>query len=281
MPGAQFDQAHAAPAQAYVPAKAAEADLLGMANLSIAPQVPMAAAPAPAAAPVVNQVLLAPDAGKGLQINGGWTRRDGRLFLDMVFANQTPAPMTGFAIQFNRNTFGLVPGAPLNIPALNPGQSVYHPLPILSNGPVSQGPASTVVQMAVKNNIDILYFSPEVPLYMLFLESGKLEKQQYLQMWRAIPDSNEKSKDMANINTADLDAIQRKLEAHNVFFIARRKVAEQDVLYLSVRFVNDVVMLVELTFTPGVPAARACSKTQNLELVPLFEGCLEAVLRMP
>ena len=145
---------------------------------------------------------------------------------------------------------------------------------------MSQGPASTVVQMAVKNNIDILYFSPEVPLHALFLESGKLEKQQYLQMWRAIPDSNEKTKDIANVNSADLDAIQRKLEAHNVFFIARRKVSEQDVLYLSVRFVNDVVMLVEVTFTPGVPAARICSKTQNLELVPLFESCIEAVLRL-
>lgn len=53
VPGAQFDQHHVAPQPAYAQPARVEADLLGMANLSIAP----AGAAAPAA-PQLNQILV-------------------------------------------------------------------------------------------------------------------------------------------------------------------------------------------------------------------------------
>ena len=32
--------------------------------------------------------------------------------------------MSGFAIQFNKNSFGIAPAAPLNLGALQPGQTL-------------------------------------------------------------------------------------------------------------------------------------------------------------
>jgi len=281
----QFPQMAAAPPQQQQQQQVV--DLLGMGSMQMAPPpvqpvgMPgMMAPPVTAAQPQISRtLLLAADKGKGLQISGGFARREASIWLDLVFANMTAEPMNGFAVQFNRNTFGLAPAAPLNLPMLPPGQSIHYPLPVATNGPLSQGTVTTVVQMAVKNNIDILYFAPEVPLHVLFTEAGRLEKQQYLQMWRAIPDANERTRDVQLAIPLTVELLQPKLEVHNLFFIARRRVNEQDVVYLSARLTNDVVILVEMTLVPGAPVVKICSKTDNVELIPLFETAVEALLR--
>jgi len=234
----------------------------------------------PSAAPKIpSTILLSVDKGKGIQISGGFSRRQGRIYLDLVFTNQTATPLSGFAIQFNRNTFGLTPAENLNINVVNPGQTLHYPLQVATNGQVSQGPATTAVQMAVKST-EIHYFTPEIPLSVLFTESGRLEKQAYLQMWRAISDEDERTREFTGIPQCDPDSVQRKLEAYNMFFIARRKgVNDQDVLYMSVRLSNDVVLLVEFTFITGAPTIKLCTKTQNLDLAPLFEAAIEQLLR--
>lgn len=52
----------------------------------------------------------------GLEISGTFTRRNGQLIMDMTLSNKAMAPMTGFAIQLNKNSFGLIPAQPLNVP---------------------------------------------------------------------------------------------------------------------------------------------------------------------
>ena len=41
--------------------------------------------------------------GKGLEISGTFTRRNGQIYMDMTFTNKAMQPMSGFAIQFNKN----------------------------------------------------------------------------------------------------------------------------------------------------------------------------------
>ena len=43
--------------------------------------------------------------GKGMEIKGVVVRRGGALFADMTFGNRALAPMSDFAIQFNKNRF--------------------------------------------------------------------------------------------------------------------------------------------------------------------------------
>jgi len=60
-------------------------------------------------------VLLAATAGQGLQISGQLTRREGKVFYNLKFENHTQTPLDTFMIQFNKNTFGLAAGGPLQV----------------------------------------------------------------------------------------------------------------------------------------------------------------------
>lgn len=60
-------------------------------------------------------VLLPTPAGQGLQISGQLIRRDGQIFYSMLFENNSQVPLDGFMIQFNKNTFGIAPGGPLQV----------------------------------------------------------------------------------------------------------------------------------------------------------------------
>ena len=64
-------------------------------------------------------------------------RRGGMVYLDMVLTNKAMTSMTDFAIQLNKNTFGLAPAAPLSVPApVAPNQSREVSLPLNTSGPV-------------------------------------------------------------------------------------------------------------------------------------------------
>ena len=44
--------------------------------------------------------------------------------MEMTFNNKALSAMQGFAIQLNKNSFGLTPTQPLNIPILNANQTL-------------------------------------------------------------------------------------------------------------------------------------------------------------
>uniref|UniRef100_H2ZFP4 AP complex subunit beta n=1 Tax=Ciona savignyi TaxID=51511 RepID=H2ZFP4_CIOSA len=50
-----------------------------------------------------KQVWLAATAAKGLELKGTFQRRQKEIFMDLTFTNRAMQPMTGFAIQFNKN----------------------------------------------------------------------------------------------------------------------------------------------------------------------------------
>ena len=47
------------------------------------------------------------------------------------------------------------------------------------------------LQVAIKNNIDVLYFSCMIPLHVLFVDDGEMEKRTFLATWKDIPSTNE------------------------------------------------------------------------------------------
>jgi AP-1 complex subunit beta-1 len=57
----------------------------------------------------MEKVWLPSGKGKGLEIAGTFSRRGGQVYMDFTFANRSLQPMGDFAIQFNKNSFGLAP----------------------------------------------------------------------------------------------------------------------------------------------------------------------------
>ena len=48
-----------------------------------------------------------------------------------------------------------------------------------------------VTQIAVKNSVDVFYLSCNIPMHVLFVEDGEMDKRVFLATWKDIPAANE------------------------------------------------------------------------------------------
>uniref|UniRef100_A0A0N4Z2F6 AP complex subunit beta n=1 Tax=Parastrongyloides trichosuri TaxID=131310 RepID=A0A0N4Z2F6_PARTI len=89
------------------------------------------------------------NAGKGLEVMGTFARRNGEIYMDMIFTNKSLAPLMNFALQMNKNSFGLIPAVPLNVPSpLQPNQSENVTLQCKVGGPVQKMEPLTNIQVS-------------------------------------------------------------------------------------------------------------------------------------
>ena len=47
------------------------------------------------------------------------------------------------------------------------------------------------LQVAIKNNLKVFYFSTKIPMEVLFAPDGKMERNTFLATWKDIPPQNE------------------------------------------------------------------------------------------
>ncbi|XP_042227943.1 AP-1 complex subunit beta-1-like isoform X3 [Homarus americanus] len=209
---------------------------------------------ASSSAPVYSppkQVLLPANRGKGMEITGTFTRKAGAVSMDMTIHNKAMQPITGFAIQLNKNSFGITPASPLNVPApLAPNQSIDVSLALTTSGPVQRMDPLTNLQVAIKNSVDVFYFATVMPMHIFFSEDGAMDKRVFLSTWKDIPSQNEVQFNIENVNLT-ADGISNKLQSSNIFTIAKRNVEGQDMLYQSIKLTNGIWVLTELKVQPG------------------------------
>ncbi|KFK32939.1 hypothetical protein AALP_AA6G308700 [Arabis alpina] len=250
-------------------------DLMGLDNAAI---VPVDEPTTPSGPPL--PVVVPAAAGQGLQISAQLTRKDGQVFYSMLFENNSQAVLDGFMIQFNKNTFGLAAAGPLQIQPLHPGTSARTLLPMVLFQNMSAGPPSSLLQVAVKNNQQpVWYFTDKIILHALFGEDGRMERGAFLETWRSLPDSNEVLKEFPGITITSVESTIELLTAFNMFFIAKRKNGNQDVIYLSAKVPRDVPFLIELTAMVGQPGLKCAVKTPTPEIAPFFFEAVELLFK--
>ncbi|KAF3793486.1 Beta-adaptin-like protein C [Nymphaea thermarum] len=263
----------AAPSVASPPVPDLLGDLMGLDNALVPADQTSAASESPL------PILLPSSSGQGLQIGGMLIRRDDQIFYSMSFENASSIPLDGFMIQFNKNTLGLAAAGPLQVPQLQPGASARTLLSMLMFQNISPGPPSSLLQIAVKNNQQpVWYFTDKIPLQIFFFEDGRMERASFLETWKSLPDTHEIVKDFANAVINSVDATLDKLATSNMFFIAKRRNANQEVIYLSAKLSHNIPLLIELTTTVSVPGVKCAIKTPNPELAPLFFEAMESLL---
>ncbi|XP_041692313.1 AP-1 complex subunit beta-1 isoform X4 [Coregonus clupeaformis] len=216
---------------------------------------------------------------KGLEISGTFARRAGVIQMELILTNKAMSVMTDFAIQFNRNSFGLAPAGPLQVlTPLGPNQTIEVSLPLSTVGPVMKMEPLNNLQVAVKNNIDVFYFSCQYPISMLFVEDGKMERQVFLATWKDIPNDNESQFQIKDCHL-NSDAASNKLQGSNIFTIAKRTVEGQDMLYMSIKLSNGIWVLAELRVQAGNPNYTISLKCRAPEVSQCVFQCYEAVLK--
>ncbi|XP_060603600.1 AP-1 complex subunit beta-1-like [Ruditapes philippinarum] len=213
-----------------------------------------------------QEVWLPAPKGKGMEITGTFARKNNQINMELTFTNKAMQPMTGFAIQFNKNSFGLMPAQVLNIRSpLPPNQSASTSLPLNTTGPIQKMEPLTLLQVAIKNNIDVFYLSTQVPLHVLFAEDGEMEKKIFLATWKDIPASNEVQYTINN-DQHSADTVSQKLRNNNVFTIAKRNVEGQDMLYQSLKLTNGIWVLAELKIQPSNPTFVLSLKSRAVDV---------------
>ncbi|XP_056313725.1 AP-1 complex subunit beta-1 [Danio aesculapii] len=216
---------------------------------------------------------------KGLEISGTFARRGGIIQMDLSLTNKAMSVMTDFAIQFNRNSFGLAPAGPLQVlTPLTPNQTIDVSLPLGTTGPVMKMEPLNNLQVAVKNNIDVFYFSCQYPLSLLFVEDGKMERQVFLATWKDIPNDNEAQFQIKDVHL-NSDAASNKLQGSNIFTIAKRTVDAQDMLYQSIKLTNGIWVLAEMRVLTGNPNYTLSIKCRAPEVSQFVYQCYELVLK--
>jgi AP-1 complex subunit beta-1 len=270
-------------------------------NVSSSPQIPdnimdqlgqlglggtaMGSASSGASLVAPKQVFLAANIAKGLEIQGTFARRQGRMFMEMTFTNRALQPLSDFAIQFNKNTFGLLPGSQLQVRSpLPPNQSAETSLLIGINPATHAQPSVPLnnLQVAIKNNAGVFFFQTLVPFHITFSEEGKLAQQEFVSSWQAT-ESSGVAFVVDSLNFPNIDSLRTKLAANNVFIVAERQAENRYSLYLSSKAFDNTVFLTELVAPSGVNGSinvvNVTGRSEADSYLTLFLESLEAILR--
>ncbi|CAF0817452.1 unnamed protein product [Didymodactylos carnosus] len=210
-----------------------------------------------------KEVWLSAQKGKGLEVSGTFSRRSGQIIMDMDFNNKALQPMSDFALQLNRNSFGLTPATPLQMASpLFPNQSSSTQLQLNTNGQILKMDPLTNLQVAIKNNIDVFYFACTVPINVYFVDDGEMDKMQFVQTWQDIPENNEIKHQIQNTHGLSIDDIQNKLRLNNIHTITRTIIEQKEMLYQTMKLTNGIWILAELKITPGNKTIALSLKTK-------------------
>ena len=219
--------------------------------------------------------------GKGLEILGTFSRRAGVMYMDLTLQNKAMQPMSNFAVQLNKNSFGLVPASmAINVATLAPGMSSEVSVQLNTNGPIQRMDPLTNLQVAIKNSIDIFYFAVVMGIHIFFCEDGAMDKRVFLSTWKDIPSQNEVQFNIENVNM-NADGISNKLQSCNVFTIAKRNVEGQDMLYQSVKLTNGIWVLTELKVQPGNTTIVLSLKSRATDVAQSVFDSFNAILHAP
>jgi len=183
---------------------------------------------------------------------------------------------------FNKNIWQLSPAAPLSVGVIPPGQNVETSIPLSTQGqalppsPTSQ--VSNFLQVALKNNVEVFYFNAVIPPFLLLSPDSQIERKDYLEIWKSIPNEDERIKEVFGINTEDSDALLKKLQNFNLFFLAKKNLNGRDLFFMCARMLNGSRVMLEVTLNLG--NVKCAIRSTDAHIIPLFEQAIEEVLQL-
>jgi hypothetical protein len=170
--------------------------------------------------------LLDASTSQGLEIFGTFSRKRGQIQMELRLVNRNQVPLSDFALQFNKNPFGITMKDPLYVPSpLQPMQSHDAVVNLSRDGPTGPCTPSNLVQLAFKSNMGVFYTQTTVSLHVLFNEDGCLDQTDFLNQWHQWADMEERRFDVYGIQTIPtIKALRDKLHLNNVFTVADRQI---------------------------------------------------------
>uniref|UniRef100_A0A7S2WFD7 AP complex subunit beta n=2 Tax=Rhizochromulina marina TaxID=1034831 RepID=A0A7S2WFD7_9STRA len=272
------------PAPVAAPVAGGAEDLLGV--LGGAAAAPGASTGFPAQA----KALVCPAAtGQGVQISAAITSTGpGQIALELDISNQTQGPLQNLALQFNKNSFGLVPAnASVNLPApIMPGASAPYTVPLSATPQMlAPGEPTTSLQIAVKNmhTQAVFIFPVTFQLFALFKPSG-LDTETFKAKWSGIDPAMTAASTVSPLPGAGdvpsmLSACDSKLQSVYATQALTTNTDGVQRSYYSVSTVTNATMLLELSFKAGFNGCKISVRCEQQQYAALLKAAVEALLR--
>jgi len=200
-----------------------------------------------------------------------------------MVGNFSPQPMSGWAVQFNKNPFGLAPAGPLQLPEVAPnGGTAQTTLPIQPNQLISgTAPSQPLfLEVAVKTNIDVFYLSIGYDLSAVLACTGPMPKDAFQQTWQQVP-PEAKARTMGQFSQkVTPEMVSQRLRQYYVYTAAQTQGNDADNLYLSATTSNQLVMYCELSMQKSAVGVMLTCACKAPPLVPLFQSFVSECLRV-
>uniref|UniRef100_A0A0G4IER7 AP complex subunit beta n=1 Tax=Chromera velia CCMP2878 TaxID=1169474 RepID=A0A0G4IER7_9ALVE len=237
---------------------------------------------------VAKAVLLGPQqpgskGGTGLGVKGTVLSHQGRPYLQLLVANASQQQMSGWALQLNKNPFGLAPASPLDLPALDPSKSAETSLALVPNKLSSGTPPSLplMLQVAVKNNVDIFYFNCPFEISAVLVKEPAVARDAFREKWTALGESKHSAIMAMAGAPLPADAVVAALGPLNVHVVAQRNADTFDAIYLSCKTTNSDVLLVEISVQKNGNGVQVAVRSENAaQMAPLFQSMVVRIFNL-
>ncbi|KAL0481231.1 beta-adaptin-like protein [Acrasis kona] len=231
---------------------------------------------------IPKNLLLSAQKGQGLEIYGAVVNQQGSIKYSLSLSNQSQQTLTGFAVKFNQNCWGLAPTGPLNCPALYPGQTENVMLPLGRQSQANTTKKNNILQVAIKTPQfpQPVYFQDKFNMTVLFENHGKLGEQDFLNAWGSLPDelATELVPTQPGWNKEDVRGV---LAGHNVFYVANHSDQTAVNYYYSAKFVFDgqeYVVVMELMFPNGSNRFNLSVKIADMTFAAVISENISSLL---
>eukprot|EP00746_Dinoflagellata_sp_MGD_P007537 gnl/MRDRNA2_/MRDRNA2_114934_c0_seq1.p1 gnl/MRDRNA2_/MRDRNA2_114934_c0~~gnl/MRDRNA2_/MRDRNA2_114934_c0_seq1.p1 ORF type:complete len:910 (+),score=206.89 gnl/MRDRNA2_/MRDRNA2_114934_c0_seq1:124-2853(+) len=252
---------------------------------------PSEPAPAAVVTPSVTMTQALPSTTKGQGGNSGIAistavvRQNGQIAMKMEISNSAPMVANGFAIQINKNSFGLGPGAPLQVPDCAPGGRVEAMLPLMPNQLMNGQPPSNplFLQAAVKCSVDIFYFNIPFELSVLFVEEANVDREAFRAAWQRIGEERQisimaTSSRQLSAEGGETSPIAQQLKGENMYYVAGRSGEGFNCVYIACKTTNNLAIFSEITLQTSGPQVKLATRTDVPPLVEPFHKSLCKIL---
>lgn len=216
----------------------------------------------------INKLIPLPKTPTDMKVEASLMFEGGSLFLQLEIINNSPLSMTNFQMQFNKNVFGLVPGQ-LNIDYIPPGKRWGALLPVGMIPPEITSPVSTRLEVAIANSTQQIYFYIlEMPIHLLFAQQGSINVTDSAKLWNGL--QNHMVKEYKG------QGLENKLNRiPSMILIASKKMKDREMLMYSLRFINNVEIMIEIN--AGAKNYKVTAKCEDKQYLPIFFRFLDAL----
>mmetsp|Transcript_64637 Transcript_64637/g.116295 ORF Transcript_64637/g.116295 Transcript_64637/m.116295 type:complete len:943 (-) Transcript_64637:47-2875(-) len=235
-------------------------------------------------APVLNEQQRGQNGAQGLRVSAAVVRgQGGAIGLQLMVGNFSQQPMSGWAAQFNKNPFGLAPTAPLQMPEVQPNGGTAQTLLVLAPNQLLSGaaPASPLhLEVAIKTNVDVFYFSVGYDLSAVLVEGGPVAKEAFQQTWQSLSQDRKTMCRGQFGQKVTPEMVVERLRQYYCYTVVQTQGQDMEIIYFSSATANQLTVFAELSLQRSGPGVQLVCFSEAPPLVPLLQSFIGELLNV-